>query len=55
MLVSRRGARRVSPLGTLERRYAIRSFAQGFFAMSPDTTIELAEPPKKDQHAVRIR
>lgn len=35
------GARRVSPVGALEGRDAIRSFVQGFFAMSPDTTIEL--------------
>jgi len=35
------GARRVSPVGALEGRDAIRSFVQGLFAMSPDTTIEL--------------
>jgi hypothetical protein len=35
------GARRVSPLGALEGRDAIRSFVLGFFVRSPDTAIKL--------------
>lgn len=32
---------RVSPLGAVEGRVAIRSYVEAFFAMSPDTSIEI--------------